>query len=264
MCVRMMMTAPDLFPSLLEPGTAVVLALAALLGGLVRGFTGFGFAMIFMPIASGVVSPAFALALIFILDAPFSLALGARAMPRADKRAVSMLLLAASLCLPVGLWLLVSLDQVVMRWLISALILSALVLLASGWRYRGKPGLHLTLSVGAMSGLFNGLASLGGMPLALFWLSSQTRRPAEIRTDMQAYFALSTLVSMTIIGFKGLLSVKALLTTLPLIPIYGAALWVGTCGFHVASEQTFRRVAYVIILLAALIGLPLWDGLLAR
>jgi hypothetical protein len=27
-----------------------------------------------------------------------------------------------------------------------------------------------------------------------------------------------------------------------------------------ASEQTYRRVAYVIITVAALVSMPLWDG----
>ncbi|CAN1533975.1 COG0730 Predicted permeases [Rhabdaerophilaceae bacterium] len=245
-----------------ETGTLAVLLFAGLLGGLVRGFTGFGFAMIFMPIASTVLAPSLALAVIFLIDCPFALVLGAMAARRADLRGVATLLAAASLMLPVGLWLLISLDPQVMRWIICGLILAALALLMSGWRYQGKPSLPLTLGVGSVSGLFSGMASLGGMPLALFWLSSQTKSPADMRTDMQAYFGLSTLVSLGFLAWSGLLSWKALMLAIVLMPIYGLALWLGTHGFHIASEATFRRIAYGIILLAAVSGLPLLDGIL--
>ena len=251
------------FLSLLPPWSALaVLLIAGLLGGLVRGFTGFGFAMIFMPIASSVVSPSLSLVVIFLIDFPFALVLGARTFRRADVRSVSILLLAASLMMPVGLWLLTTLDRTLMRWIISLMILAAVVLLASGWRYRGEPGVPLTLGVGSVAGLFSGLASLGGMPLALFWLSSQNRSPQSMRADMQTYVGLSSLVSMSLLAVKGLLTWQALCVALLVMPIYGGALWIGTRGFRIASETTFRRIAYAIILLAAIIGMPATDGLL--
>ncbi len=56
---------------------AATLFLAALVGGLVRGFTGFGFAMVFVPVAAAAVGPAAAVGLIWVVDAPFSLWFGA-------------------------------------------------------------------------------------------------------------------------------------------------------------------------------------------
>lgn len=254
--------ASSILAVLPDPATLAVLLIAGFLGGLVRGFTGFGFAMIFMPIASSVVHPSLALAIIFIIDCPFALVLGALALRKAEVKAVTTLLAAASLMLPVGLWLLTTLDPRPMRWVICGLIFAAVCLLASGWRYRGQAGVPLTLGVGAVSGLFNGLAGLSGMPLALFWLSSQTKSPMQMRHDMQAYFGLSTFISMTMLALKGLLTLKALVLGVMLMPVYGLALLVGTRGFHLASEQTFRRVAYAIIVLAAILGLPLLDGVI--
>lgn len=235
------------------------LLLAATIGGLVRGFTGFGFAMVFMPIAASVVAPPLALAIIFFIDMPFALVLGARALPKADWRNVVLLIAAAACFFPVGLYLLTTLDPLATRWTISAIVLAAVVLLASGWRYRGKPGPPLTLAVGSVSGLFNGLASLSGLPIAVFWLSSQTKKPIEIRHDMQAYFGLSTLVSTAIMASRGLLTLEALKLALWLAPAYGLMMFIGTRGFHLSSEATFRRVAYLIILLAAVLGAPALD-----
>jgi hypothetical protein len=237
-----------------------VIALGALLGGLTRGFTGFGFAMIFMPLAASVVPPTLAIAVIWVIDAPFALVLGWRARREAEFGAIALLLVAASCFVPLGLFLLTAMPALTTRWVIAILILTAVAALASGWRYHGRPGVPLTLGIGSIAGLFSGLANLGGMPLALFWLSSSAKRPAAMRADIQLYFGLATFVSGAMLGWKGLLTAEAFALGLALMPIYGATLWLGTRGFHLASETTFRRIAYAIIFAAATISLPAWDG----
>ena len=59
-------------------------------------------------------------------------------------------------------------------------------------------------------------------------------------------------------------ALPALLMAVPLFAIYGVGLWVGTHGFRLASEETFRRGAYLVIFLSALISLPLWDVVIGR
>jgi hypothetical protein len=43
-------------------------------------------------------------------------------------------------------------------------------------------------------------------------------------------------------------------------PLHILAMFAGAKVFHFASETTYRRVAYAIITLAALLSMPLWDG----
>ena len=255
-------------PGLAVPGFAVsglaVLGLAAFVGGLVRGFTGFGFAMIFMPLAGLVVPLPLAAALIWALDAPFALPLAARSLKQAAWREVLPLLAGATLALPLGIWLLLSLPSLAMRWLIAGLIIAAVVALASGWRWRGRPGTGLSLGVGGLSGLGSGLAQLGGMPLAIFWLSAQNKPAAQMRHDLVTYFACATLVSGLLLSWNGILTLAALRQAVPLLLPYGLGILIGTRCYGMASEGTFRRIAYGVIALAALISLPLWDGLFGR
>lgn len=253
----------SLFPGVTSDGILVLLV-ATFLGGLVRGFTGFGFAMVFMPLASVVLGPVAALGLIWVIDMPFALPLGVRASKQAEWGEVIPLLIAATLTLPVGIALLTWLDQQTMRWILALLVLAAVTLMASGWRYHGKPGVPLSLGVGAASGLCNGLASIGGMPLAVFWLSAQRNDRHKTRANLQAYIGLSTVISGTILALKGIITLASALMALPLFAVYGVGLWLGTHAFGIASEQTFRRIAYLTIFLSALVSLPLWDALLQR
>lgn len=252
-----------LFPDITATGVTILLA-ATLLGGLVRGFTGFGFAMVFMPLASIVLGPVAALGLIWFIDVPFALPIAARSARQAEWSEVLPLLATATLALPAGIWLLLWLDRETMRWVLAALVLAAVSLLASGWRYHGKPGVRLSLGVGVLSGLCNGMASIGGMPLAVFWLGAQRNDRHKTRANLQTFFGLSTLISGATLWYAGILTGTALLTAIPLFAVYGVGLWAGTHGFRIASEQSFRRGAYLVIFVSALASLPLWDGLIGR
>jgi uncharacterized protein len=174
------------------------------------------------------------------------------------------LLVAATLALPVGVAVLLALDVVTMRWLVASLVLAAAILLASGWRYAGRAGVPLSLAVGGVSGLFNGLASLGGMPLAVFWLGAQRNSAWQTRANLQSFFAVSTVVSGLYLWTKGIITFDTLWQALPLIVPYGLALLIGSHGFRLASESTFRRIAYAVIIISAIVSFPVWDQVLAR
>ena len=57
----------------------------------------------------------------------------------------------------------------------------------------------------------------------------------------------------------GLLTVEVIALAAFVAPLHVLAMFAGAKVFHFASEQTYRRVAYVIITLAALVSMPLWD-----
>ncbi|WP_162501382.1 TSUP family transporter [Methylobacterium crusticola] len=240
-----------------DPPAAALLLAAALVGGLVRGFTGFGFAMVFVPLAAAAVGPAEAVGLIWVVDAPFALGLGALSARRAAWREVVPLLVGASALLPAGVWLLTRPDPDLTRWITAAAIAAALGALVSGWRYRGVPSLALSLATGGASGLASGFAALGGMPLAVFWLAGQRAGAAQVRDNLMAYFGLSTLVSGLVFAATGVLSAPRFAEALPLLLPYGLGLLLGARGFRHASDALFRRVAYAVILAAVCLALPL-------
>src|SRR6478736_909703 len=128
MFARELSSRADAMPFSLASFMPVLLA-ATLLGGLVRGFTGFGFAMVFMPLASMVLGPVAALGLIWFIDLPFALPIAARSAKRAEWSEVIPLLIAATLTLPFGLWLLIWLDRETMRWIVAVLVLAAVTLM---------------------------------------------------------------------------------------------------------------------------------------
>ena len=92
-----------------------------------------------------------------------------------DWKRLRWLTLGMLIATPVGVYLLSILHEMPTRWLVLTLILIASLLLLKGYRMEeDKSGRRLTFSVGLLSGWVNGTTALGGLPIALFLLSTST------------------------------------------------------------------------------------------
>ena len=239
----------------------VSLALSALIAGLARGFSGFGGALIFIPLASMSISPRLAAPLLLIIDIVAAAGLIPNAWRHADRREVGIMALGAAFGVPLGAWLLTHTDPIAIRWLIVAAVLPMLLLLMSGWRYHGKPAPALTAGVGAISGFCSGFAQIGGPPIILYWLGGAIRAET-VRANFVLFFACITVIAVVSYAIAGLLTSAIPALALITFPAYALALWLGSRMFGLASEETFRRICYALIALAALVSLPVLDGMI--
>lgn len=240
-----------------DPGRLLALMGVALLAGLARGFSGFGAALIFIPLASALYSPLLAAPTLLVVDNILAAPLIPRAWREASRREAFLLALGALAGAPVGVWLLLRMDPEALRWGMSGLALAMLALLASGWRYHGRPGVGLSLGVGAVSGLCSGLAQMGGPPVVAYWLGGAV--PAQrVRANIVLFFAVSGLISGAAYLVGGLLTGLVMASVALCAPAYGLGLWAGSRMFGKASETMFRRVCFALIGLAAVLGAPVW------
>jgi uncharacterized membrane protein YfcA len=251
--------AEALLALLNDPRYWIVLGAAAL-AGLVRGFSGFGGAMVFVPVASLLYEPRLAVVWLFVADDIAGLILLPAAVRQCAWREVLPLAAGAVVAVPAGAALLVLVDAGAMRWAISGMILLAVAVMASGWRYHGRLGLPATLGTGALAGLFGGAASMPGPPVVLLWLGGQSGA-GTVRANLVTFFGFTALASGLSYWAGGLLTAESLLGSLPVVPVYLLLLRVGTRLFVRASDRHFRLFALALCALSALIGLPLWKML---
>jgi uncharacterized membrane protein YfcA len=245
----------------LVDGRLLWAAAAISIAGLVRGFSGFGAAMVFIPLASAIYEPKAAVILLFLADTVATAPMVVPAFRRCAWREVTPLAIGATVSVPLGVYILTVTRPELVRWVIAAAILAAVATLATGWRLRRVPGLTGTLAIGATAGLTGGLASLSGPPIVLFWLGGQSDAPV-IRANIIAFFGLTTIVIGISYGLNGLFSMSLLARALVLLPIYALALWAGATGFRIAPSTLYRRAALLICAAATVLALPAWDSLL--
>src|SRR5262249_54444523 len=134
--------------------------------------------------------PRIAAATILLIDFVSGFPFAVRAFPLCRWREVIPLTVAAAATVPIGTLALVWVDPVILRWVIAAVIGALLPVLASGWRYHGRPTLPVTLGVGALSGLGSGAAQIAGPPVIIYWLGSADH-VAIARANMMVYFMLA-------------------------------------------------------------------------
>jgi hypothetical protein len=159
------MSFAGLIPADVSTHAAIAISVIAFVSGTARGFSGFGSALIFMPLASSMAAPRLVAALLLMIDFVAAAPLVPNAWKRADRRATAIMVLGALVGVPVGTYFLSRLDPVTTRWIISSFVCALLLLLLSGWRYRGKDHAAISVGVGGLSGFCSGLAQTGGPPI---------------------------------------------------------------------------------------------------
>lgn len=237
------------------------LAAAALAAGLARGFSGFGSALIFIPVAAMILGPRQAAPLFVVVDAIAVALLTPAAWRIADRREVSLLVLGVVIGTPVGTVILISLDALTLRWLICLLILGLLVLIMSGWRFEGRPTSAVTVAVGMLSGVMNGVAAVGGPPVMAYLLGRGVD-PVRIRAVFAVFIAAATTMTGVSLAVAGLFGAWLIEPAVVTGPSYLLGVWGGARMFGMASVLTFRRITYGMVMFAVLLGLPLLDPIL--
>lgn len=247
------------FPIELAPAITMTVV-AALLAGLARGFSGFGAAMIFVPIASAALGPVVAMPVLLLADVVTSSPLLRRAFLACSWPQVWRVAAGALVGLPIGNQVLTASDPIAVRWAVTVLILVSLVVMLSGWRFTAaqQASRRFGAGVGLLSGLMSGLAQIGGPPVVMYWLGAEGDI-ARMRANLIAYFALLMWTALAIFALKGLLSLDVLWLAAAAAPSYALGMAVGSGLFGLASADTFRRIAIALVALATLLGIPALD-----
>jgi len=242
-----------------DPRFPIAVGIAAL-SGLVRGFSGFGSALIYMPLISAVYGPRLAAPTLLLIDTICALPFAIRAMPHCNWREVTPVTIGGAVALPFGVMALVLVDPLILRWCIAGLVLVALAALAAGWRYHGKPTVAASLGVGALAGVGGGAVQIGAPPLLIFWLGG-SNVAATVRANIMVYFIMQGALSCVMYFYSGLLTAQAIALSLLMGLPFAIALAAGAFWFHGTSDLLYRRIAYLIIAFAGLASLPVFDAL---
>ena len=187
----------------MHDGRFIAAVAIAVISGLVRGFSGFGSALIYIPLISALYGPRIAAPTLLLIDTICSLPFTIHAAPRCNRREVAWVSLAGFIFLPLGVTALVYVDAIVLRWLIVALVLVALAALISGWRYHGKPTVPASLATGAFAGFGGGAVQIAAPPLLIFWLSG-ANKAATVRANIMVYFLPQAVLAMVMYYWSGL------------------------------------------------------------
>ena len=219
--------------------TTLFTVLVVFIAGVLRGFSGFGAGLVLVPTLSLLFNPIEAVITVVLLEMIPSFQLVPSAISRCHWRSVIPMVLCGVLTVPLGSLLLVKTDADTMRIVIATLVLTGVVILASGWRFAGSQNYKGPALTGMVSGLFSGAAGLGGLPVIMFYLSSG-HSSNNARASIVVFLFITVLVSLLTYLLHGIVSVDILMRTVYLSPIFILAIWVGGKLFGKVSDNVFR------------------------
>ena len=237
--------------------SALTIALAVLCvfgGGIVRGYSGFGFSLLAITSLSLFLPPAQVVPSIFMMEVAASLRLLPSVWRDVHWHSILWLAVGCFIATPMGVWALANVPAEPLTLAMAAFVMAAAILMARGFVMHKMPGKLATFAAGAASGLCNGGFGIGGPPVVLFFLSS----PAGVavgRASIIAFFVYTDLMALAWQGWNGLLSWDALWHAAIFLPPLFAGIWVGHRSFKGADPAVFRRwVLRLLMLLAVLTG----------
>ncbi|SLN42056.1 Sulfite exporter TauE/SafE [Pseudoruegeria aquimaris] len=249
----------DVFNGSSAAGGLTLLCGAAILGGLVRGFSGFGTGMVCVPLFALVLGPFETLTALVVMDLFGPLPNVPRALR--DGRPADLRRLGAGLLvgLPLGVFMLSRLSPEVFRYAVSLLSLLLLALLVSGLRYRRALTARALMATGGVGGFLAGTTGLPGPPVILMYMAGPYGA-AAVRANTLLYLLMADVLMIGVMWLGGVLVPGALVLGGLLVVPYLLANVAGAAIFCPEAETAYRRVAYLLIAGAALAGLPLFDA----
>ncbi|MFV0281068.1 MAG: sulfite exporter TauE/SafE family protein [Rhodoblastus sp.] len=235
----------------------LTLALALGVAGIVfasavlRGLTGFGFALAAVPMLGLLLTPAQAVPVSMCIVAAGGLFSAHRAMSACHWPSIRRIAIAMMLGTPVGAFFLKHISTDSARIAIALFTLAAVFGVARTGA-RNKPlGAVRAAAYGLTAGVFGGLAAMPGPPVIAYFMSTSLSREA-IRASMLIVFQISVFAALaSALGF-GLVTRETLVLAALSLPAFWAGNWAGAWLFARGSEQGYRRIALACLVAMAL------------
>lgn len=215
---------------------------------LTQASVGFGFAVVFTPLLSLVMSARDAITLSLLLSMSLSMSLYLTDRPRAPFRSILPMFAAATAVTPLGVWVLAVADERVLRACIGIAVLGSVAGTLLGQRpAQERPErLREALAVGVLSGLFRGATSMGGPPVVIYehWRGAASD---AIRRRLLAFFALTGVSGVVIGAAGGVFTTTSILHSLAGVPTVAIALYGGRWIRPRLSEFWFRMLSMALL-----------------
>lgn len=234
--------------------TLILTVSVVFLASLARGFAGFGLSALTMAGLTLTIPPRSLIPMCILLEFIAGVLMAKGGFARANLKVSWGLAIFSSMGLPLGLLATVSISiqQSTIVALVLILFLALMQLFKTVPEFLGTTaGLYLS---GFAAGIAAGLASVGGLVVALFVLA-QRAPPTQMRASLVVYLFLTlftTLISLTI---SGLLDAVAFKRALALTPVVIAGVGIGSWLFRPALEHWYKRLCLCLLMGLAIAGL---------
>ena len=239
----------DLFG--LTPFYCLMGFLAVAFAGALRAFSGFGFALAGVPLLALIFGPAQAVPIVLVLEVIGGLQMAPMIRKQVDWSAVGLLLPAALLAAPLGVWALSILSADWLRLVIAVALVGAVIVIATGARLPANTPRKWILTVGGLSGLMAGSTAMSGPPVLVYFMA-RADEASRNRASMMMYFLFISTATVAVGVISGVVTLQTVAIGALFSPALIASNLLGHWLFGLTRDDLYRRISFGLLCVIAL------------
>lgn len=228
---------------------ALIISFAVFGAAVLRGLTGFGFALAAVPAMSFVVSPARAVSIAIMLQCLVGLRDIVTMRALLDRRALMLMSAGAIVGTPIGIVALTQLSPDAMRVVLAVVVIIGLLALMA--KIELPEGRGPAIGAGLLSGIFSGLAAMPGPPAVAYFLG-RSAPAVNTRASLMVFFFLTSLMALPGLLIADRLDKDSALLALTAFPALLIGTWAGGKAFAHLGEGGYRTAAIGLLALTAI------------
>ena len=235
----------------LSPLQLIAVMVMALGAAAIRGLTGFGMAIILVPLLCIVIRPDEAVILAILLQFMIG-PVGIRTILRDMHLKTALpIILTAVMATPFGIYLLAITPPDIARLIIAGIAIGAFLMLFVPQNRTRIPGTPVALASGVLAGILTGFAAMPGPPVVIFYIREAFSAHTARASMMLVFFATAT-TGTFVAALGGLIEVRIIiLAFIMLIPML-VGNWAGAKAFGRISPPLWRGAVAVLLGVAGL------------
>lgn len=213
----------------------------------VQGASGFGLALVAMPLLVGLIGVQTAAPLVSLVGIVAGLSMVLRYRATFNWRAVIRLSAASLTAIPLGIYALGRIDAVIVTTILGIVIIGYALYALLGLRLPQLERQTWAYGFGFISGLLGGAYNTSGPPVIIYG-SCRRWPPSEFKSNLQGFFLLNTVMVLFIHALNGNFTPLVWRSFGVGLPAILLGLWAGVSLDGRIAPQTFRRVVLVLLL----------------
>ena len=237
----------------------LILILICFFAGLIRGFSGFGLSAFVMSLALTIIPPIELIPVCWWMEFVASVFMIRNGWKDSDKKISIILWLGAIFGLPIGIYLTTILDFKTSKIVALVLILILALILLRNFKIQFLSTSVGTISSGVFAGVATGLASVGGMIVAIYVLASQNSA-RRVRASIVLYIFLNSVTTFIFLILFDVMDHKAFVRGVLLAVPSSIGVVLGSILFMQKLEKYYRPFSLGLLISFSLVGLIRLTG----
>lgn len=235
-------------------GNIIALSLIIFIASVVRGFTGFGLALVAVPLIQFIIPVSDTAVFIAMINMIFSVLYYRRSREIVKGQPLGRMALWTGIGVGAGTLVLKYINPAYIQLVWGVLIILIVIALARGVNFRiSSDASAMTLS-GLFGGLLSGATGITGPPVAIILSALKTPRE-KFNAIISVFILFAVSYALVFYLISGLINRETALLALCSVPALLAGLRTGDILVSKISQKTFTNIIYVVLVIMGIITL---------